>query len=78
MASFVDDLLLYSQIGSIKNIDLEYLDLKTLIEEIKLLIEPYLNKENASVNVQADDVKFFCNKSQMFLLFKNLITNGIK
>jgi len=77
MNTLIIDVLEYSKLSSekIKN---EETDLNQLIQMIVDSISEYINKKNAKVQIVNHLPIIKANNTKMYLLFKNLIENGIK
>jgi len=77
MNNLIKDVLEYSKVSS-KNIELEEVNLNELIHSINQSISEFINKKNAEVILIGPLPIIRANKTKMYLLFKNLIENGIK
>lgn len=77
MNSLVKDVLEYSKTSS-KDIEIEDIDLNLLINSINQSISEYIARKNAKVVIRKQLPIIRANRTKMYLLFKNLIENGIK
>jgi len=79
MYSLIEDVLEYSKISGFENeINNEKIDLNNLCDEIKSNVHSTLNKPKAVIEIVEPLPIIYSNYSSFFLLFKNLIQNGIK
>ncbi len=76
MSQLVDDLLTLSRVGR-KNLDFSFVDLNTLIDDVRTDIEKLVTERNADI-VYKDLPKAMVQKTWMKQVFQNLITNAIK
>jgi signal transduction histidine kinase len=77
MSKLIDDILEYSKLSSKSSSKLEIIDLNVIVDEIsQLLNNKYNDKSVSIVASHLPNVKW--NQSKIFLLFKNLIENGLK
>jgi signal transduction histidine kinase/heme-degrading monooxygenase HmoA len=72
----INDLLTYSRAGQPSN-ELEWIELNALVDEIKLLLSRAIQDSQATFEV-SDLPRIFANRSQMFQLIENLISNAIR
>lgn len=78
MNSLIKDILEYSKVDNDKKNRFEEVNFNIIIEEVKNSIFTDIQKHNVSINVQAKPPNIYTISSQFFLVFKNLISNGIK
>ncbi len=77
MSNLIDDILEYSKLGRQESNVIERVPLNDLVNEISLLSQTDFSKKEVQVDVSPlPDVKW--NYSKLFVLFKNLIDNGLK
>lgn len=77
MLDLIKNVLEFS-VNSSKDDNLEWIDLNELIESITDSISEYMKSRNAKVKINGTLPTLKGNRTKMFLLFKNLIENGIK
>lgn len=77
MNQLIKDVLEYSKLSATV-VDEELIDLNELVNEIKISISEYINERNAIIKVNNTLPTIKSNHAKMYLLFKNLIENGIK
>lgn len=77
MNNLIKDLLEYSRMPE-REMRIEDIDLNELVNSITNSISEYLNERNAAVQMVDHLPTISANRTQMYLLFKNLIENGIK
>ena len=77
MLTLIKDILEFSVNSSDKTND-EFIDLNELLDSIKSSISFYINSNNAEVVSLQQLPIMKANKTKAYLLFKNLIENGIK
>ena len=58
--------------------NLEYIDIKNLIQEVLSMYKTKFITYNVKVTVDIEDVSLYCNKKDFELLIRNLIANSIK
>jgi signal transduction histidine kinase/heme-degrading monooxygenase HmoA len=72
----INDLLTYSRAGQPSS-EVELVELNGLVEEIKLLLSRAIEENQVTFEV-SDLPAIFANRSQMFQLLENLISNAIR
>lgn len=77
MNTLIKDVLEYSSINQAKSIQRD-VDLNLVVQEIKESILTELTAKNAMINVENELPTIWGVKTRLFLVFKNLIENGIK
>jgi len=77
MNALIKDLLEYSKMSGNEMKD-EEIDLNELVHSIVDSISEYLNEKNAKVFITSHLPVIKANRTQIYLLYKNLIENGIK
>ncbi|MEM9718474.1 MAG: ATP-binding protein [Bacteroidota bacterium] len=79
MNHLIEDVLEYSKLTR-QNCeeDRELLSLEEIVDEIELAISGYIEERNARIIRRTSLPGFIWNRSKIFMLFKNLIENGIK
>lgn len=77
MQRLILDLLEYSRVGKAYEIA-EFIDLNTLIEEIKILYRKQIEEINADIIVNEPLPLLKSHKSPLLQLFQNLISNALK
>lgn len=77
MLKLIKDILEFS-VNSSDNTKDEFIDLNELLDSIKSSISFYINSNNAEVVALQNLPIMKANKTKAYLLFKNLIENGIK
>lgn len=77
MKTLIQDMLEYSRVNN-KEIRTEEVDLKKVVDDVKLNFSEKIKKANATVNVLHPLPKIIAARTQMLQLFQNLIGNGIK
>lgn len=75
--SLVRDTLEFSMLSN-EDKTTEVVDLNETLESVRSSIANTLEKKNADILIENDLPKIKANKTQMFLVFKNLIENGLK
>lgn len=78
MKSLIEDVLEYSKLSKIDNYTNKMINLNTIIEEILLSISEYINVKNAKVEVLTPLPSIIGSRAKFYILFKNLIENGVK
>lgn len=78
MNNLIETVLEYSRLSKKDDDDIKLLSIDQVINEIKLSISEYLNNKNAIVVISSPLPEIEWNYSKIFILFKNLIENGIK
>ena len=79
MSHLIEDVLEYSKLSKEnQESDRNVIHLGEMIEEISMSISEYLHDRNAVIVQNNPLPSFYGNPSKMFILFKNLIENGIK
>lgn len=79
MNSLIEDLLEYSKFSSAEGMGIsEKIDLNVLCKELLNTIQQTLLLNNAEIHITKRMPTVIANYSSIFLLFKNLIENGIK
>lgn len=78
MRNLIQEVLEYSKVDNNTNDQLKKTNLNELIDQVRENTLSYLQKNNASINISASSPDFYTNTHQLFMVFKNLITNGIK
>ncbi len=76
MERLVNDLLYFSRLGR-GELAIQRTEPKSIIEEIKLMMEVTLKEKNASIIIQPMPA-VVCDKPRMTEVFRNLITNAVK
>ena len=76
MSLLIKDLLVFSRIGK-NGQDMEEVNVNGLIKEIIATIQLKLESTNAALNIGEMPV-LKCDKSQIFQVFQNLLTNALK
>ena len=77
MKTLINDILDYSKVSNQGESEHEVIKLNKLVDEIAQLV--VINSEGKSVNIKATDLPDLkWNHSKIFLLFKNLVENGLK
>ncbi len=77
MNFLVTDILEYSKITNGKARKKKIVDLQTLIERVKFNLNDIIQRKNVDLYVFPLP-KFYCNDTEMVIIFQNLIENGIK
>ncbi len=77
MNELINDVLEYSRLTAPVD-NTSPVDLNVVIAEIQDSISHYLSKKNAKVKVNGTLPTIRANKTRLYLLFKNLIENGVK
>ncbi len=77
MNHLIKDVLEYSRLSAEVE-SVEALDLNATVAEINDSISQYLHDRKAVVEIQGKLPTIFANRTRIYLLFKNLIENGIK
>lgn len=77
MNQLIKDVLEYSKLSATEEKE-EPIDLNELVNEIETSISEYLHERNAMIKVNSELPIIKANRAKMYLLFKNLIENGIK
>ncbi|NRB50267.1 MAG: tetratricopeptide repeat protein [Saprospiraceae bacterium] len=78
MNHLIRDVLEYSRVESGRKDEPAEINLRALIEQVQQSILTDLQEKNVKINLPLGSVRFFAIPSQLFLVFKNLIGNGIK
>ena len=78
MNDLIINVLEYSKVGSKAANQFNETNLEELIGEVKQSIMVEMKEQNAAIEILSDSPSINTNSSQLFLVFKNLITNGIK
>ena len=78
MKNLIEDVLEYSTISRGNHIPKAFFSLNTIIEEISNAIVAFLQLKNATIEVLAPLPEFRGNRAKFFILFKNLIENGLR
>lgn len=73
----IDDVAVFQNIGNQYVDEYKYIDLNKVTQSILESIQPILNEKNAKVNF-SNLPTIYSNSSIVFIVFKNLIENGIK
>lgn len=77
MNQLIDDVLAFSKLSNDNNVDKEVLDVNQMVKEIAQLVQDSSSSRKVTFDVTAlPNLNWYYSK--MFLLFKNLIENGIK
>lgn len=75
LGQMIDDVLLYSKLGAASNADAQCVDLNDVVHQV----QANLTKAYPNHKIQATDLrKVKGNRTQVLMLFQNLIENGIK
>mgnify|MGYP000367840860 CR=1 FL=1 len=78
MNHLIRDVLEYSRVESGRKDEARETTLRELIGQVQQSILTDLQEKNVKINLPSGSVRFFAIPSQLFLVFKNLISNGIK
>ena len=78
MKNLIEDVLEYSKLSRGNNVPTASFSLKTIIAEIISSISAFLQSKNATVELVSPLPDFTGNRAKIFILFKNLIENGIR
>lgn len=78
MYNLIQEVLEYSKVDDKRKYELKKTNLNELIDQVRETTLTYLKENNATINISTSSSDFYTNTSQLFLVFKNLITNGIK
>lgn len=78
MKNLIEAILEYSKINNKHSDYKQSFNLSTIIGEISLSISEYLNTKNAKIEILSPLPNLSGNRFKFFILFKNLIENGIK
>lgn len=78
MNHLIRDVLEYSRVESGRKDEPAEINLRALIGQVQQSILTDLQEKNVKINLASGSVRFFAIPSQLFLVFKNLISNGIK
>lgn len=76
MKSFITSLLEYSQIG--RQTEIKNVNIKQLVENLRLNLHSLIEKEEASINFIGKDLTIHGFEEDLTKLFQNLIINAIK
>lgn len=76
MKSFITSLLEYSQIG--RQTEIKNVNIKQLVENLRLNLHSLIKKEEASINFIGKDLTIHGFEEDLTKLFQNLIINAIK
>ena len=76
MHTLVQDVLEYSKINK-KDESLVSVDANTIMEQVEQSLESTLQQKNAAIQYEELPV-LYTNSAQLYLIIKNLVTNGIK
>lgn len=77
MSYLIDDLLAYSRLES-KDMQVEMINLKDLMQSTINQVSTYVKDKNASINIKFQPEVIFGDKIKLQQLFQNLLLNGIK
>lgn len=77
MNILIEDVLEYSKLSS-DSVSSDKTDLNLIVQSITGSISEYIRQRNAQVSVNGTLPTIRANKTKMYLLFKNIIENGIK
>lgn len=77
MKSLIDDLLILSRLGRVTEIA-EPVSVYAIIEDIRSDLEFTIEEKNAELTVQENIPTIMCNETQIRIVFRNLIANGLK
>lgn len=77
MYTLVEDILAFSRVKENDLREKKQIDLNLVVDEVKVTIAHFLNEHKAKIIVE-DLPWVFAHQTEMFLLIKNLIENGIK
>jgi len=78
MKNLIEDILEYSRLSKDNNSNKVHFNVSSIIEEILFSISKFIDFKNGKVEIQTSLPDYFGNRSSFFILFKNLIENGIK
>nr|MBX2874040.1 tetratricopeptide repeat protein [Saprospiraceae bacterium] len=78
MNQLIRDVLEYSRVESGRKDQPKETNLAELIGQVKQSILTDIKEKNVRINLPVEEVNFSVVPSQLFLVFKNLISNGIK
>jgi len=76
MKDFIVDLLEYSRIGKQKEITAS--SINSIIDNLKIDLNSLLQKNEAIINYEGEDINITCVKEEIIKVLQNLIVNGIK
>ncbi|MFK7979383.1 MAG: ATP-binding protein [Saprospiraceae bacterium] len=76
MMNLIEDVLEFSKVDK-KHQQLEVIDLNQLVAEVKKLLAASLTKKNAAINIINPLPSIKYDRTQLLIVFKNLIENGI-
>jgi len=77
MMHLIEDVLEYSKLAK-ENQQIELIDLNELVAEVKILLTDYFEKKNGQIKIAHPLPTIKYDKTQLLIVFKNLIGNGIK
>jgi len=77
MNSLIEDVLEFSREGS-HSLVIDKIDTQKLLSTVQELLDYEVKKRNAIINISAEIPEIHGFKTQLLLVFKNLIMNGIK
>lgn len=77
MMNLIEDVLEYSKLDK-KNQKFTTIDLNQLVREIEVMLGAYITKKNAQIQITNSLPSLKYDKTQLMMVFKNLIENGIK
>ncbi|NJN77404.1 MAG: hypothetical protein HC803_02995 [Saprospiraceae bacterium] len=75
--TLIEDVMQYTQIGEDKAVVIKNTDLNALIKNVTLGLESYIQEKNGQVNF-TNLPAIQSSSSLLFIVFKNLIQNGLK
>ncbi len=78
MNHLIQEVLEYSRVDDRSNVELKETNLEELVKQVKNSILTILEENNVQIIIKDFSPNFYTNVSQLFLVFKNLIGNGIK
>lgn len=78
MNQLIEDTLEFSRIENGKTHQLRKTSLDEVIEQVKQSLLTEMEEHNARIYLTLPSPQLYTNASQLFLVFKNLISNGIK
>lgn len=79
MNYLIEDVLEYSKLSKHQNTNQKRnIDLSVLVNDIRKSISEYLDQRNATIELTSPLPELCWNHAKMFILFKNLIENGVK
>lgn len=77
MNYLVTDILEYSKITNLKAHKKSVVNLQTIVDKVKFNLKDVIDRKNVDLYI-FDLPDFYCNETEMTVLFQNFIENGIK